>query len=80
MQAPAQKQTWKTQLADAVEVLYQNAITWGDAHHRNVIIEDKSKSAVLIDLADYRVNGTAESERELFRKARINDLHQCKSA
>ncbi|PXF42719.1 hypothetical protein BWQ96_07534 [Gracilariopsis chorda] len=72
----AQKQKWKSQLADAVEALHQNGMTWGDVHHRNVMIDGKSKIVVLIDLADSHLNGTTELVPELFASAKMQDLLQ----
>lgn len=44
-----QKKKWKAQILNAVRCLHERGMIWGDAAPRNVIIEEKTEKAVLID-------------------------------
>lgn len=56
------KETWKAQMREAVTVLHDHNIVWGDAQPRNVMVEEKTNRVVLIDFAGGICTGWVDIE------------------
>ena len=66
-----QKQTWKEQMSDAVAELHKNNLVWGDVNPSNVMIEEETRKAVLIDFGGGAAEGWVSSR---FKNSKEGDV------
>lgn len=65
-----QKEKWKSQISDTVRILHERSLIWSDAKPSNVMIEEVSDRAILIDFGggynrnyvDDHLQGTMEGD------------------
>lgn len=58
------KEMWKLQITEAVQVLHKNGIVWGDAYAANIVIEEETSRAVLIDFGDASNNALGDKKSQ----------------
>lgn len=51
------KEAWKSQIIAAVDSLHASGVTWGDVFPRNVVIEDGTDKAMVVDFGLSNVQG-----------------------
>lgn len=69
-----QKEAWKEQLSDAVSSLHMAGLTWGDGSRNNVMIEEKTGIAIIIDLAFSHFDGHMSTRHNVFESEKEKDL------
>eukprot|EP00172_Hildenbrandia_rubra_P003315 Plantae.Rhodophyta-Hildenbrandia_rubra.ctg5150.p1 GENE.Plantae.Rhodophyta-Hildenbrandia_rubra.ctg5150~~Plantae.Rhodophyta-Hildenbrandia_rubra.ctg5150.p1 ORF type:complete len:361 (+),score=36.11 Plantae.Rhodophyta-Hildenbrandia_rubra.ctg5150:1198-2280(+) len=69
-----QKVEWKTQITDAIQVLHKHDIVWGDGTVWNVLIEEDTGQAVLIDFDLALCKGCDNETDEHYEEMKAYDL------
>lgn len=70
-----QKAVWQRQVSEALSVLHIANITWGDVTSKNVMIEDESGKAIVLDFGQGNHEGRTDSAQRL-DQSKISDLRR----